>query len=168
MRTKKTATLTALAVLPLALALMTGCSSTPPAGGDGTPPTSSGKTYTDMKEWQLAYATCMRDEGIDMPDPDADGRVQASKVEDMEVYEAASDTCIGKIGDAPVDPGTQKSPAELEEQALKLAQCFRDAGFDMPDPEDPRALTIPGDAPDEVVKKCMPGTTTSTKSVTEG
>ena len=166
MRTRISTPLTALVTIPLALALMTGCSAGSAGTGDTTPSASEG-TYTDLHDWHLAFAECMRGEGIDMPDPDENGRVQATRMEDVELHEKASDTCTAKIGDAPVDPGTEKSPEELKEQALKMAKCFRDAGYDMPDPEDPRALTIPSDVPDDIMQKCMPETATVTKSGVE-
>jgi hypothetical protein len=69
-----------------------------------------------MKEQMLAFAQCMRDHGIDMPDPtfDADGRVKidagpggVAELRDADAFNEAADAC-NQGGDGPmiqVSPG---------------------------------------------------------------
>lgn len=146
-RTK--ARVTALLAIPVMVAILTGC-----AGGS-TPTSTPGSGMT-FDEWQLANAQCMRDEGIDMPDPTEDGRGLAIDIEntDMEALEAASKKCIAKLGEPPAPEGGYMSDAEVRESMLKMAKCFRDNGVDVPDPKEGEGFTLPEDAPSEVMEKC--------------
>lgn len=128
-----------------------GTATTTAGGDEATTPTS-----IDPEEAMLAYAECMREEGIDMPDPefvgegggsggviaitadaDDEGRRDGPGVDfDSEEFEAAQETCgpimDEAIGDIEVDPERQ---AEMREQMLEYSQCMRDHGIDFPDPE---------------------------------
>ncbi len=100
-------------------------------------------TFEDREEALLAYAQCMRDNGIDMDDP------QAGTTRGRGFFRAGSDTGLDLEGDefqaaqmacAPIleaarpelDPAAQ---AERMDELLLLAQCMRDNGIeDYPDP----------------------------------
>ncbi|MGH9273239.1 MAG: hypothetical protein ACRDZU_01215 [Acidimicrobiales bacterium] len=124
--------------------------------GDGTDDStddgdaaSSGEELTDAEreDAMLEFTECMRDHGVDMPDPEvAEGpggggaiavTNEASGPGDMEAFEAANEAC-GDIlsdvfGDAPqMDP---EQEAEMRDNMLAFAECMRDHGIDMPDPE---------------------------------
>jgi hypothetical protein len=111
------------------------------------------ETSVDPEEAMLAYTECMRDEGIDMPDPvmsegdggggmvimgDASGEEGQAPAFDMdsEEFQAAEEKCSPimeeAIGSIEIDPEQQ---AEMREQMLEYAQCMRDQGIDFPDPE---------------------------------
>jgi hypothetical protein len=104
---------------------------------DSTTPTS-----VDREEAMLAYAECMRDNGVDMPDPQisSDGGVSiginADDAPDAETFEAAEKECgplmEEAMGEIEIDPEQQ---AEMEARMLEYAQCMRDHGIDMPDPQ---------------------------------
>jgi hypothetical protein len=143
------ARITALLAIPVMVAILTGC-----AGG-GTPTASPGNEMT-FDDWQLANAQCMRDEGIDMPDPTEDGRSMAIDTEnmDMEALEAASKKCISKLGEPPAPEGGFMSEDDMRESMLKMAKCFRDNGLDVPDPKSGEGFSLPADAPSEVMEKC--------------
>ena len=89
----------------------------------------------------LAFTECMRDHGVDMPDPqpagDGEGRVITMEGEEMdrERFEEAQEACEPLmeevVGDIERDPERE---AEMREQMLEFAQCMRDHGIDMPDP----------------------------------
>jgi hypothetical protein len=94
----------------------------------------------------LAFAQCLRDHGVDMPDPQfsPDGGAMiriggpgtAREIDpESEVFQAAQEAC-GPLLEAlrpRLDPEQQ---AELLEQQLALAQCMRDAGIEgFPDPD---------------------------------
>ena len=102
--------------------------------------------FEDVNEAMLAYAQCLRDNGIDVDDPEAgatggraifgggpgtDGPTIDRRSEE---FIAANESC-GEILEASrpeVDPEAEQE--RLEEQ-LALAQCIRDQGFeDYPDP----------------------------------
>ena len=99
----------------------------------------------------LAYTQCMRDNGIDMPDPQfsSDGKAViavSSKAgdetnaapqisPDSQQFKDADAKCAPLMRDAvgthTVDPAEQ---AEMRKQMLAYAQCMRDHGIDFPDP----------------------------------
>lgn len=94
----------------------------------------------------LAFAQCMRDEGIDFPDPqfgvgggffggrgDGDGDGPAFDFQGTE-FRSALESC-GSFLEAlqpDLDPEQQ---AEQAEQGLAFAQCMRAEGIDFPDPD---------------------------------
>ncbi len=100
--------------------------------------------FADRDEAILAYAQCMRDNGIDMDDPVASepggrgffgGRAGDGELDRFgDEFQLAQQAC-GAILEAArpeVDPEAEQE--RLEEQ-LALAQCFRDNGYpDYPDP----------------------------------
>lgn len=152
----KTTTLTTLAAIPLVLALLTACSSGATSPGSDAPTPDAKSSITDPTEWQLAYAKCMRSEGIDMADPNPDGSMTSTVTVDQDDYSAASKTCIGKIGEAPTPPGQKKqSKQEMLAQHLAIAKCFREHGVDMEDPTEDHISAIPSDAPSDVIKACL-------------
>lgn len=154
---KKTATrMAALAAIPLMIALFTACSSTAASTDTEKTEKPGASKITDRGEWQLAYAKCMRAEGIDMPDPSPDGRQTSSVTQDQDTFSAASKKCVGKLGEAPTAPGEKKkSQQERIDEQRKVAQCFRDNGVDTPDPTAKTGLSIPADAPQDVIEKCV-------------
>ena len=150
-----------------ALAALSACGAAPAAGrqvaslstapaNDTTPGTGdvTGTTApSDPQEAALQYAKCMRDHGIDMPDPvvktldggggetqvainagGAGGPAQMPNAKDME---AANKDCQHFMADAAgsFTPPSPEDQAKMQEQALAFAKCMRDHGIDMPDPQ---------------------------------
>ncbi|MCJ0873447.1 hypothetical protein [Streptomyces sp. AP-93] len=81
----------------------------------------------------LKMRKCLRENGVDMPDPkpgeDPRGMTLGAGT-DQEVLKKAMDKC-GMKG-----PGSGGEVSQAEkDKALKQAKCMRDNGFDMPDPE---------------------------------
>ncbi|RSM76027.1 hypothetical protein DMH04_36575 [Kibdelosporangium aridum] len=80
------------------------------------------------------YAKCMREHGIDMPDPGPDGSMAATRVDEgnMEKMNKAGEACNKLLPNG----GKPKplSPEELD-KARKNAKCMREHGFDWPDPQ---------------------------------
>lgn len=108
-----------------------------PSDGDG-PNSESFKTQL------LAYAKCMRDNGVDFPDPqfDADGRPQFSgdrtqfdQQRNDPKFQTADKACADK---RPQRGGgfqmSAEQQAQMKESLLKFAKCMRDKGIDYPDP----------------------------------
>ena len=104
-------------------------------GGDGEP--------LDPEEAILAYSRCMREHGVDLPDPqvDAAGGGGGMIVLDEQVdpddgtFQEAQEACGSIMEDAAgaieVDP---EQEAEMREQMLAFAACMREHGVDFPDP----------------------------------
>lgn len=102
----------------------------------------------------LAFAQCMRDNGIeDFEDPDigADGSVgfrfggavQDSEA-DRDTIRAAFEACQEHLGGLSFGPGS-RDRSEIEDTLYEFAVCMRENGFDMPDPDFSSLLEGPGD-----------------------
>ncbi|WP_426625477.1 hypothetical protein ACPPVW_05285 [Leifsonia sp. McL0607] len=152
----KTTTLTILAAIPLVLSLLTACSSGVGSPDSDKSASDSPSPIADATEWNLAYAKCMRAEGIDMADPDPNGNTTSSAKGDQGGYSAASKKCIAKIGDSPTAPGEKKQSAqETLARQLEVARCFREHGVEMDDPTEGQYTAIPADAPSDVITACL-------------
>ncbi|MEU4362423.1 hypothetical protein [Promicromonospora sp. NPDC023987] len=155
MTTYLTSRLTAAALaIPLLLGALTACGTsddTPDTGG-GTGSDTSSQSFDD---YQLAFASCMRDQGVDMPDPNSDGSIEAQAGDG---FMEAAEACQAELGEPPAAPGAgpQKSEEEQRAEWLKIAACFRDNGHDVPDPGPGESITIPMDAPEAVLEECVP------------
>lgn len=99
----------------------------------------------------LAFTQCMREEGIDLPDPtvDADGNVGFSPQSlaslrdvDQDAARAAFTECADFLEG--VSLGFELlQDAQFQDDLVAFSQCMRDNGFDLPDP-DFGAIAEPG------------------------
>ncbi|WP_182886882.1 hypothetical protein [Microbispora sp. H10885] len=138
--------------LALATTLVTvaGCGDAPDGdgiaaaggGATGTTAAPSASASTDLREAQLKFAQCMREHGVDMPDPDAQGRVQirARKGEEATTREAMR-ACEHFMKNAVGDRAGADDPQERD-RMLKFAQCMREHGIDMADPKPGEGLLV--------------------------
>jgi hypothetical protein len=147
MRTRTVTTAVALGTTVLALAGAAACGRSPAhsgiasAGGTGSAsahPTAS----VDPEEQARAFAQCMREHGVDMPDPETVGgggsgsggggvRITVTGAPGAGM-DAAMNACKDKLPNGGTPPSM--SP-EQQEQLRAFAQCMRDHGVDMPDPD---------------------------------
>lgn len=152
----------ALALLPVSLlAALAGCAGAPDdavGGGDGKAQASASEA--DFQSWSLKYASCMRDEGIDFPDPPSDPSepALAMNLDDLggiEVFEAADGVCQKKLGPPPVPEGAEKlSDEEMAAKDLELTQCLRKQGVEVEDAAPGEMLALPMDLPEEALEAC--------------
>jgi hypothetical protein len=92
----------------------------------------------------LAFSQCMRDNGLaDFPDPtiDADGNPEffpggqpPEGFADDETIQQAFDSCQDFLADV-VLSFLPEDTTELEDRFLEWAECMRDQGIDIPDPD---------------------------------
>ena len=126
-------TYAALAALLLAVA---ACAPDQP-GGD--------RTSAPGGEAELAHAQCMRDHGIDWPDPElVDGAWEISLGDGLDLespeFKEAEARCAPVRQDAQPEAGAVEDPAdrarveEEMERMLVFAACMRDQGIEFPDP----------------------------------
>jgi hypothetical protein len=101
--------------------------------------TSSDANSADIGDPLLAFATCMRENGLDdytdpilgpggtveFPDKSGSGTKDA--------YSAVFDVC-GRLLESTVF-GATKTDADGVGRLVEFDQCMREAGFDMPDPD---------------------------------
>jgi hypothetical protein len=108
-------------------------------GGDPSP--GSGDSTADrrgqMQDAALKYARCMRDHGVDMPDPKPGARgIQLSPPKGVsESTVRAADEACRKYLEAVKPPElSEEQQKEFREAALAHAKCMRAHGLDFPDP----------------------------------
>ncbi len=112
------------------------------AGGDAS---GSGAAIdaTD-EEVALEFAQCMRDNGVptfEDPVVNADGSIDLAPGgpgaidADQEDLQAAFEVCGELLAGASFLPGADLDQAELEDDLLAMAQCLRDLGNDVDDPD---------------------------------
>jgi hypothetical protein len=87
------------------------------------------------QEAALAFAQCMREHGVDLPDPGPDGRIRLDQSQvDQTLYQEALQACGGLLT-AGEGADVAIPPAERQ-RLLDLAACIRDQGFpEFRDPE---------------------------------
>ncbi|MGW4794188.1 hypothetical protein ACWEPC_17480 [Nonomuraea sp. NPDC004297] len=135
--------LSALVTAPFAFSLLlTGCGSGDGGGADvasvsgGTGnPSAAAKPSEDPQERALKFAQCMRENGVEVPDPDSSGRfmMKFDKGTSPEKVEAAQAACKQYAPSGKLQGG---GDPKMAENLRKLAQCMRDNGVESyPDPE---------------------------------
>lgn len=163
-------------VLAVALALaLAACGGSDDSDGVASLTDTNGQTTTngsggsaagatDWEEAQLEYARCMREHGVDFPDP-VNGRFQfRDQRGDQRKLDEAQQACRHILEDArpPVD---EEQEAEMREAVLEFAKCMRQHGVDMPDPTFPEGggalMRMPEGAEDdpdfeEAQRACQP------------
>jgi hypothetical protein len=107
----------------------------------------------DPEAAAVAFTECMRENGVEMEDPtvDSDGNVIPGRPTDLpepddngefragpgelgEDLRAGFEEC-GDLLDGTAFGFTPQDLTELEDQLLELAECLRDQGLDVPDPD---------------------------------
>jgi hypothetical protein len=114
--------------------------------GDGASTTTS--AAVDPEQAFLDFTACMREHGIDMPDPQIDsagggfafgitieGSAEAGAPDDTEMQkmQEASEACNHFL-EGVVQEFERPDMSEMQDQMLAFSQCMRDHGVDMPDP----------------------------------
>jgi hypothetical protein len=159
MRTTRQARLTRTLLAILAVGTLAACGGggggdddgVASLGTDETPADDGGgddgddePTAAEREDAMLEFTECMREHGVDMPDPDTGGgggpvimRREAGSAADEEAFEEAQEEC-GSIMEDAFGDRPQRDPeeeAEMQDNALAYAQCMRDHGIDFPDPD---------------------------------
>jgi hypothetical protein len=117
-------------------------------GGDqATATTSPGGG--DSKQAALAYARCMRQHGIDMPDPkfDAQGRMAQQLPSgvgpDDPKFKATDQACKQYLPNGGEPP---KPDPQLQRQMVAFARCMRQHGINIPHPKPGGGIDVDGAA----------------------
>ncbi len=99
-------------------------------GGSG----SGGGEGAAVEEAGLEFTECLRAHGVEVEDPKPGQKnIEVGASNDPATKKALA-ACNGKLGDAGQELSSEEG-AEFREGALALAQCFREEGIDMGDPE---------------------------------
>jgi hypothetical protein len=128
-----------LLTLPLAVASVALGACGGGAADDAT--AGTGDRRAEFREAALKFAKCMREHGVDMPDPKPGegGRITLGGPgmgpEDQPKMEAAQKACQKILESVRPPEMSAEKEQEFKEQALKFARCMREHGIDMPDPQ---------------------------------
>jgi hypothetical protein len=144
--------------------------STDPAGNATTDSSDATETtaITDPNEAAVQFAKCMREHGVDVPDPviNDEGGVmvqvggetegEAGSGPDPEELDAANKECEHFMQEAAgsIDPLSEEDQKKMQEEALAFSKCMREHGIDMPDPQfstDGRGFNVSIGGPNDAV-----------------
>ncbi|HET6550761.1 MAG TPA: hypothetical protein VFG79_20025 [Solirubrobacter sp.] len=101
-------------------------------------PTTAGDREAAQRKALLDYARCMREHGIDMPDPKFDGnrvemRGPKTRIDEDKMREA--EEACEKFRESVKPPElSEQEKEEMRTAALAHARCMREQGIDFPDP----------------------------------
>jgi hypothetical protein len=119
-----------------------------PDGSTGGDSTDGSDAEVDTEQALLDFAECMREHGIEIEDPSISGEGGGfirigpppgaggadGDNPDFEEMQAAREACSEFLEGITQQFG-EIDPTERQDQALEFAQCMRDQGIDMPDPD---------------------------------
>ena len=95
----------------------------------------------DREAALLAFTECLREEGLDVEDPEigSDGLVHLPRPdslaeEDRETFRLAREACGVHLEGVTLG-FADRDTTEFQDLALQYAACMRENGFDMPDPD---------------------------------
>jgi hypothetical protein len=122
-----------------------GIASLEEAAAEGSTTTALAAS-TDPEQAMLDFTQCMRDHGVDMPDPQmgpgggafgftitgepGEGPDDA----EMQLMQEANDACVYLL-EGMVQEFEMPDMSEMQDDMLAFSQCMRDHGIDYPDPE---------------------------------
>jgi hypothetical protein len=99
----------------------------------------------------LEFAKCMREHGVDMPDPQPSSggggagfnlQFRGGNPQDNQNFQDAQKAC-GDILQKAIPEGDRPDPAEMRDKLHQMTECLRDKGYDVPEPQ----VFGPGDSP---------------------
>jgi hypothetical protein len=158
MRIRRPVQVAVLSVIALSALSLTACSGkgaadTGVASGGGTPAPSesaSANAPTNGQDAQLKFAQCMRENGVNIPDPQPGQPLRITDPNASQAtMEAATKKCqpLLQAGGGPINPN---DPA-VQDAMVKFTQCMRAHGVDIPDPGPNGQMQIPnGTAQDKL------------------
>lgn len=93
---------------------------------------------TPQSDVLLKYANCMRDNGVQLPDPASDdpSSLYVGVDKSSAAFQSANKVCGGILQGVAEDRKNTngKDVGQQQEKLLALAQCLREHGIDVPDP----------------------------------
>lgn len=145
-KTQGTKVVALLASAVCAVGLLAGCSdSSDKASGQ-----ASASATVKADEYLLKIAQCMRDKGVDVPDPDSTGSISIP-----DGSESVARECEKTVGLPGGDGGNDLAQPGVQEELVKAAQCLRKEGYDVPDPSAGQGIQLNGNIPQATMQKCF-------------
>jgi hypothetical protein len=111
-------------------------------GGEEQETTTTETAPEDPEEAMLAFTKCLREHGIDVPDPEFDdegrGRMRITPGQGIDPddpeFRAAQEECRPLLGSIR-GQFDEEDRRRFQDAALEFARCMRGKGFDVPDPD---------------------------------
>ena len=143
----------ALAVVAVPLAtVLSACGSTGSSTSSASSTKSQSGTATNAASNapNLLFAQCMRDKGFDVPDT---GLTPDQLNDHSTAFDSALNECMMKVSGLTGEDNIANDPA-ARESMVKAAQCLREAGYDVKDPQAGEGISVK-DIPEDVLNKCF-------------
>ena len=139
----------AIIAITLAAALSAcGSTSSTTSGQKNNPSASSSNAAS--QDASLIFAQCMREKGFDVPDT---GLTPDNAKDTSAGFNAAVNECMAKTDGLTGQDDLTKDPA-ARDALVKGAQCLRDLGYNVKDPEPGKGVDIQ-DVPQDALNKCF-------------
>ena len=140
----------ALAVIALTLAAaLSACGTTDSPASPSTKSPSAGSNAAS-NDPNLVFAQCMREKGFDVPDT---GLTPDQLNDTSDAFNNALNECMVKVSGMTGEDNVANDPA-AREAMVKAAQCLREAGYDVKDPQAGEGISVK-DIPEDVLNKCF-------------
>ena len=143
----------ALAVIAVTMAtVLSACGSTGSSTSSASSTESQSATATNAasNDPNLLFAQCMRDKGFDVPDT---GLTPDQLNDHSTAFDSALNECMMKVSGLTGEDNIANDPA-ARESMVKAAQCLREAGYDVKDPQAGEGISVK-DIPEDVLNKCF-------------
>ena len=141
----------ALAVIALTLAAaLSACGSTDSSASSSSTKSPSAGSNAASNDPNLVFAQCMRDKGFDVPDT---GLTPDQLNDHNPAFDSALNECMMKVAGMTGEDNIANDPA-AREAMVKAAQCLREAGYDVKDPQAGEGISVK-DIPEDVLNKCF-------------
>ena len=142
----------ALAVIAITLAAaLSACGSTGSSSSSASSPSSSKSPASAAEgDANLLFAQCMREKGFDVPDT---GLTPDNLKDTSDAFNNALNECMMKVSGMTGEDNVANDPA-AREAMVKAAQCLREAGYDVKDPQAGEGISVK-DIPEDVLNKCF-------------
>ncbi|WP_076464550.1 hypothetical protein [Actinomyces mediterranea] len=142
--------------LALTVGVLGACSN----GTSGDKPSASASgTVKSADDANLVFAQCMRDKGFDVPDT---GLTADNFNDTSDAFNDAVNQCQQEIGPALGEENDLTKDPAAQQQLVKGAECLRDLGYDVADPEVGKGLNVK-DIPSDALQKCFSNQGAQTK-----
>lgn len=140
-----------LAVIALTLAAaLSACGSTDSSASSSSTKSPSAGSNAASNDPNLVFAQCMRDKGFDVPDT---GLTPDQLNDTSDAFNNALNECMMKVSGMTGEDNVANDPA-AREAMVKAAQCLREAGYDVKDPQAGEGISVK-DIPEDVLNKCF-------------
>lgn len=143
----------AFAVIAVTMAtVLSACGSTGSSTSSASNTESQSATATNAasNDPNLLFAQCMRDKGFDVPDT---GLTPDQLNDHSAAFDSALNECMMKVSGLTGEDNIANDPA-ARESMVKAAQCLREAGYDVKDPQAGEGISVK-DIPEDVLNKCF-------------